>query len=150
MLTRSCKVSNRKNETRKANLLPIEILVLQGFLSLKDVSHLDIAICDVDLRLLYLNSLQCVKIRDNTEFGRGDDFVTWVIKRQIKLLNFKEKNGTFTRISTDKIAIADGEMKLGAMEDFQLNNYSYINFHDDAVIMIAECCLRLRKFHLSE
>jgi hypothetical protein len=62
---------NKVNENRDANLnlLPIEILVPQQFPSLKDISHLDVAICNVDFRLLSLNSLQSVKIRDDTIVG---------------------------------------------------------------------------------
>jgi hypothetical protein len=121
ILNLSCNIPNKINETRKANLFPIEILVLQGHLSAKDVFYLEVAICDVDLRLPYLNSLQSVKILDNTELGRGDDFVTWIIKRQMKPINFKGQHGLFTRISAYKMA--DGQMKLGAIENFQLNRY---------------------------
>jgi hypothetical protein len=106
MLTRSCNASNKINESREGNLnlFPIEILVLQQYLSVKDISNLDIAICDIDSRLLFLNSLQSVKIPDDTILGRGDNFVSWVIKRQIKLLNLKAHSGDFTRISADKMA----------------------------------------------
>jgi hypothetical protein len=62
MLTRSSSVSNETNEFRKTHrndhtfsILPIEVLVLQGYLSVKSISNLDIAICDVDLRILFLN-----------------------------------------------------------------------------------------------
>jgi hypothetical protein len=117
MLTRLCNVSNK---LIILNLLPIEILVLQKYLSVKDISNLDIAICNVDSRLLYLKSLQSVKIRDDTILGRGDNFVAWVIKRQIKLLNLKALSGDFTRISADKMAA--GEMKLDAIEEFEWNS----------------------------
>jgi hypothetical protein len=63
-----------------------------------------------------LNSLQSLKIRDDTVLGRGDNFVTWVIKRQIKLLNLKAHSGDFTKISADKMAV--GKMKLDAIEEF--------------------------------
>jgi hypothetical protein len=43
-------------------LVPIEVVVLQGYLSVKDPSYLDIAICGADLRSLLLNALQCAKI----------------------------------------------------------------------------------------
>jgi hypothetical protein len=113
MLTHSCNDFNKVNESREANLnlLPIKILVLQQYLSVKDISRLDIAICNVDSRLLFLNSLQSVKIRDDNILGRGDDFVIWVIKRQIKLLNLKAHSGDFTRISTDKMAARENEIR---------------------------------------
>jgi hypothetical protein len=62
---------NKVNENLDANLnlLPIEILVPQQYPSLKDISHLDVAICNVDFRLLSLNFLQSVKIRDDTIVG---------------------------------------------------------------------------------
>jgi hypothetical protein len=132
MLTLSCK-ANQCHHT--FNPLPIEILVLQGYLSLRDISSLDIATCDVDLRSQFLNSLQSVKIRDDTELGRGDDFVTWIIKHQMKLLNFKGHVRSFTKKSADKMAA--GQMKLGAIDDVQLNCSS---FDDDIMIKIAECC----------
>jgi hypothetical protein len=126
MLTWSWNTPNR-NETRQANqyhrkpnLLPLDIMMFQGYLSVKDVSILDIAICDIDLRFLFLNSLQNVKIRDDTAVGRGDEFVTWVIKRSIKFLNFK---GHYC--SADKIAA--GTMDLSAIDDFRSSNSS---FHD--------------------
>jgi hypothetical protein len=177
MLTRSCNVPNKENETRKANLnlFPIEILVLQHLLSVKDISRLDIAICNVDSRLFFLNSLQSVKIRDDAILGRGDNFVTWVIKRQIKLINLKVHSGDFTRISADKMAA--GEMKLDAIEEFQWNTslrhgtlYSAItrilskivtycpmirlldfdNFFENATIMrVAEYCPMLQNLKLS-
>jgi hypothetical protein len=55
-----------------------------------------------------------MKILDDTILGRGDNFVTWVIKRQIKLLNLKAHSSDFTRISADKMAA--GKMKLDAIE----------------------------------
>jgi hypothetical protein len=105
MLTRSCTASQKINGTQKANeslffqrqktddrsaseILQIEILMLQGYLSVRNISYLDIAICNVDLRSLFLNSLQSVKIRDDTRGGTGDNFVEWIIERQIKILNF--------------------------------------------------------------
>jgi hypothetical protein len=87
-----------------------------------------------------------VNIQDDTELGRGDKFVIWVIKRQVKLLNFIEQV-FFIKRSANKIAA--GEMKLGTIEDFQLNSILSDSFHDDAVIQIAKCCPALRKFHLS-
>jgi hypothetical protein len=167
MLTRSRNASNKVNENREANLklLPIEILVLQQYISVKDISHLDIAICDVDFRSLFLDSLQSVKIRDDNILGRGDDdFVAWVIKRQIKLLNLKAHSGNFTRMSVVKMAA--GEMKLDTIEEFQRNSsprgkspitsaalrkiVTYCpmlklldldsSFKDVAIIRVAECC----------
>jgi hypothetical protein len=122
MLIRSCNASDKASETPKANRnsLPIEILVLQQYLSVKDISRLDIAICDVDLRLLFLSSLQSMKIRDYNISGRRDDFVTEVIKRQIKLLNLKVHSGDFTKISVDKMAA--GKMKLDTIEELQWNS----------------------------
>jgi hypothetical protein len=156
MLTWSWNASKR-NEIRQANqyrhesyLLPLDIVMFQGYLSVKDVSILDIAICDVDLRSLFLNSLPNVKIRDDTAVGRGDEFVTWVIKRSIKLLNFKgREDDFFTVISADKIAA--GSMDLSEIEDFQLSDDDYLSFFsldDDAVIRIAECCPRLKRLLL--
>jgi hypothetical protein len=121
MLTRSCNTYDKGNETPKANLnlLPFEILVLQQYLSVKDTSNLDIAICNIDSRLLLSNSLQSVKIRYDTILGRGDNFLTWVIKRQIKLLNLKAHSGSLTRISAHKMAA--GKLKLDVINEFQRN-----------------------------
>jgi hypothetical protein len=121
-LTRSCNAYDKASETPKANrnLLPIEILVIQQYLSVKDISSLDITICNVHLRSLFLNSLQSVKIQDDTISGRGDNFVTWVTKRQIKLLNLKAHSSDFTGISVDKMTA--GKMKLDAIEEFQWNS----------------------------
>jgi hypothetical protein len=72
--------------------LLIEILLFQGYLSADDISLLDIAIRKADLRKQFLESLKYLKIQDDTERegrGRGDNLVTWVIKRQVKLSNFK-------------------------------------------------------------
>jgi hypothetical protein len=67
----------KQMKVEKLNLLPIEILVLQQYLSVKDVSNLNIAICDVDSRLSFLNSLQSLKIRDyNVSLGLEE---TWEI-----------------------------------------------------------------------
>jgi hypothetical protein len=178
MLTRSCNASNKVNASREVNinLLRIEILVLQQYLSVKDISNLDFAICNVDSRLLFLNSLQSVKIRDDTIVGRGDDFVTWVIKRQIKLLNLKAHSGDFTRISAYKMAA--GKIKLDAIEGFQWKiclRYGLLDspitgaalskiakycpmlrflnldssFEDAAIIRVSECCPMLNYLNLS-
>jgi hypothetical protein len=98
------------------NILPIEILMFLDYLSMKDISNLDIAICDVDLRLSFLNSFQ---IRDDTTKTQGDNFVTWIIKRQLKLLNFIAYLKTFTIVSADKMAA--GMISLDAMEELHLH-----------------------------
>lgn len=43
----------------------------------------------MNLRELFLHSLQCVKIRDDSKVYRKEAFVAWVTKLHIKLLNFK-------------------------------------------------------------
>jgi hypothetical protein len=154
-------MSNRIRHTN--NFLPIEVLVLQGYLSVKDISNLDIAIGDDELRLLFLCSLQSIKIRDDAKVGRGDDFVTWIIKRQIKLLNFKGLPSTFTRKSALKMAT--GLMKLDVIEDLTLARYfiriwnfspmlQRLNLSDcttiteRAIINVAECCPLLENLWL--
>jgi hypothetical protein len=115
--------NGKPNHNKKSSfsLLPIEVLrvVLQGYLSVKDISCLDIAICNTDLRKIYLNALQSVKIRDEKESGRGDNFVSWVIKRHLKPSRFESHPRTFTRISAQKMAA--GMMKLDAIEILNLN-----------------------------
>jgi hypothetical protein len=99
-------------------LLPIEILMLQGYLTIKDVSHLHIAICDINLRALFLHSLRCVKIRDDSKLYRTEAFVAWVTKLHIKLLNFKGHASTFA-MSKD--------MKLDAIEVLEFYSCSNAN-----------------------
>lgn len=170
MLTRLCTAFDQKNHIRirnrnrhTFNSLPIEVLVLQGYFSVKDISNLDIAIYDSKLRSLFLSSLQSMKTRDDTKVGRGDDFVTWIIKRQIKLLNFIGLPSTFTRKSALKMAT--GLMKLDAIEDLTLPTYFIMiwNFSpmlqrlnlsdcttitDRAIIKVAECCPLLENLWL--
>lgn len=108
MLKRPFSAAEKMSENRETSsdrpILPIEIVLFQGYLSIEDISHLDIAICNVNLRLELLNSLKFVKIRDHTFLGRGDNFVPWIIRYNLKLLNFKGNHRTFTKISAYKMA----------------------------------------------
>jgi hypothetical protein len=124
-------------------LLPIDILVLQGYLSIKDIACLDIAICDVNLRSQCLDSLQCVKVRDDCQTDRGEYFLAWVIKRHIKLLNFRGCVRTFTIVK---------DMKFDAIEELE--------FHDEGdhlpyrtipsnLSNIFDCSPVLKKLNLS-
>lgn len=87
--------------------------MLQGQLSVYDISYLDVAICDTDLRLLLLNSLQSM---NGPKVGRGDNIMTWITRCQIKLLNSKAITDTFTNILLEK-------MKLDVIKELELVRY---------------------------
>jgi hypothetical protein len=156
MLTRSCSASNDIKESRKkfhddnnTQLLPIEILMLQGYMSIEDINHLDIAICDADLRSLYLNSLQTVKIRDDTKVGRGNNFVTWAIKRQTKLKNFSGHHQKFTAMSANKMGA--GQMRLDALKELELKHTIFArqsSITNATMNKIVRHCPMLRVFSL--
>lgn len=85
MLTRShtaAEIRKANPSRRISDIFPIEVLMLQGYFSVKDISHLDIAICDDQFRQVFLNSLQAIKICDDIVCDHGDNFVTWIIKRR--------------------------------------------------------------------
>jgi hypothetical protein len=124
-------------------LLPIEVLVLQVYLSIKDISCLDIAICDVNLRWLFLDSLQCVKVRDECQSGRGEFFLAWVIKRHIKLLNFIGCAITFIIVK---------DMEFDAIEELEFHDKgNYLKGYNILLDLsnIIECGPVLKKLDLS-
>lgn len=147
MLTRSSVASNqqKKDCLIMHGLLPIEILMLQGFLSIKDISHLDIAICEVNLRSKFLYSLQCVKIRDDFKVYRKEAFVAWVTKLHIKLLNFKGHASTFAMAK---------DMKLDAIEVLEFYSCSNANNRQPpntnaTISNITKCGPTLKKLDFS-
>jgi hypothetical protein len=71
------------------------------------------------LRPAFLNYLQSVRLQDDTEEGRGDNFVIWIIKRKVELLSFIAHHTTMTTVSTNKMA--NGMMCLDALEKLRLN-----------------------------
>ncbi len=89
--------------------------MLQG-----NFSRLDIAICRANLRLRFSSALQSIKLTDDSEAGRGDNFVRWIIEHSIKLLNFEGHPITFTRLSAVKMA--NGLMRLQGIKELVLDN----------------------------
>jgi hypothetical protein len=121
--------------------LPVEVLalVLQGYLSVEDISNLDVAICDANLRVVFLDAFQSLRIRDDEESGRRDNCVAWLIERNLTISNFKAHVSTFTRISADEMAA--GTMKLDAIEllDFRFQDAQCFINNADMSEIVRHC-----------
>jgi hypothetical protein len=85
-------------------IIPVDILasIFSRWLTIKDISRLDIAVCSTAGRSAYLNS---VSSQSSTHFGSkkafGNDYVRWLSARAISIQHFR---GDRVRLTDDAIS----------------------------------------------
>jgi len=157
--TNSNNNNNEENEKEQLNLLSFAVdvmsIILAQFLTIKDIGKLDTAYCNKKKRdqlLLTLSNNESIvfdDIRFNKPFGSINDFMIWVSKRKINILelSIENKHFQYNHYLTD-----DGLLGLSKhCNRLKSLNVSWCNkITDNSMIEIARNCNNLKSLNISQ
>ena len=110
--------------------------LILSYLTIKSISHLDIAMTNTAARIIWLNVLHVMNVDIFDEYDHHDASINWLLGRDISLRSLKIKNGERVRIDC---CILLG-INMLSLREISLSNCNII---ESDILSMVHCCPHL-------